>query len=351
MKNFGRALRELSHYWTTLIVALLCSLSVAALWGSNIAVLYPVIETTLHGKSVQAWNRSRIADAEQEIARLEDQLTRLGALDNREQQPNTIHSNAALLRTRLQTQRAIAASSLRVQPYMDRWLPHDPYRTVVAILCFVVVCTLLKHAFQLTGTMLINNIAQHMASHMRRRIFEKAISLDRTTFGGHGTSGFTAHLTHTTDMFAVGIASMYNGLVSEPLRVMACLAGAWFISWRLTLVSLIFAPLAAGMLLLINRRLRGLSRRILDRSIGFHHVLHEVFRALTTVQAFTMEGHERERFRKSTRDMRRAALSAHFLNSLAAPLTEILGILMLCTGLAASAYLVINQQTSFLEFG
>jgi ATP-binding cassette, subfamily B, bacterial MsbA len=108
---------------------------------------------------------------------------------------------------------------------------------------------------------------------------------------------------------------------------------------------LIFAPLAAFLILFLNRRIRQLSLRILDRSMGFHHVMLEVFNSLLTVQANTMEEFERKRFRDSTANIRRIALKAAFYHSLSSPVTELLGMGILCTGVIVSGYLVINQET------
>ena len=146
-------------------------------------------------------------------------------------------------------------------------------------------------------------------------------------------------------MLAAGITNFYGGAVTEPLRILSCLFGAWFISWRLTLASLIFAPLAAFLILYLNRRIRGLSLEVLDRSMGFHHIMLEVFNSLLTVQANTMEDFERDRFRESTAQIRRIAMKATFYNSLSSPVTELLGMGMLCTGVIVSGYLVINQET------
>ena len=79
--------------------------------------------------------------------------------------------------------------------------------------------------------------------------------------------------------------------------------------------------------------------------MGFHHVMLEVFNSLLTVQANTMEDFERQRFRESTAHIRRTALQATFYNSLTSPVTELLGMGMLCTGVIVSGYLVINQET------
>jgi hypothetical protein len=68
MRNFARALKEAWRYWPALTVALVCSLGVAALWGANLAALFPIIETTLQRKSLQTWNRERLDTAQEVLA-------------------------------------------------------------------------------------------------------------------------------------------------------------------------------------------------------------------------------------------------------------------------------------------
>jgi ATP-binding cassette subfamily B protein/subfamily B ATP-binding cassette protein MsbA len=67
MNYFLRALREAAKSWPLLAAALLCSAGVAALWGANIAALFPIIEVTLKGDSLQSWNERRIEEAEGRI--------------------------------------------------------------------------------------------------------------------------------------------------------------------------------------------------------------------------------------------------------------------------------------------
>jgi ATP-binding cassette subfamily B protein/subfamily B ATP-binding cassette protein MsbA len=58
-----------------------------------------------------------------------------------------------------------------------------------------------------------------------------------------------------------------------------------------------------------------------------------------------MEDFERRRFSAATANLRRIAVKAAFYNALTNPITELLGMGMLCTGIIVSGYLVINQQT------
>ena len=77
MKDFARALQQAWRHWPVLSVALLCSFAVAALWGANIAALFPIIETTLHGQSLQEWNQKRLKTANDSLTKHEEELKQL----------------------------------------------------------------------------------------------------------------------------------------------------------------------------------------------------------------------------------------------------------------------------------
>lgn len=351
MKSFARALKEAWRYWPALALALCSSLGVAALWGANIAALFPIIETTLHGQSLQTWNQNRLEKAQTDLSAHEAEIAELERrvpLAANAAAKNELTLQLSALQTRVQVDRAHVYSAQRLQPIFARFLPATPFSTVVFIVTLVAIATALKQLLMLANTMLVSYVSQSIAREIRSKLFDQALRLDRPGFNRFGISGFAAYITHTTDMLSTGITSFYGGAITEPLRIFACLLGAWYISWRLTLASLIFAPLAAFLILYLNRKIRSLSLRALDRSMGFHHVMLEVFNSLVTVQANTMEDFERRRFRDSTGHIRHTALRATFFNSLTSPVTELLGMGMLCTGVVVSGYLVINQETRIL---
>lgn len=351
MKSFLRALKEAWRHWPTLTIALFCSLGVAALWGANIAALFPIIETTLHGQSLQTWNVKRLKAAEESLAKNEaetDALTERIAKMKDGADRRELELKLNIVQASVKVDRANIYSAQRLQPLFERFLPTKPFTTVTFIVALVAIATAIKQLLMLVNTLLVTYVSQSIARDIRGRIFDKALSLDRPGFDKQGISGFAAHITHTTDMLAQGITSFYGGFVTEPLRIITCLLGAWWISWRLTMASLIFAPLAAFCILYLNRKIRSVALRILDRSMGFHHVMLEVFNSLLTVQANTMEDFERKRFRDSTASIRSIAMKFTLYNSLASPVTELLGMGMLCTGVVVSGYLVINQETRIL---
>ena len=153
------------------------------------------------------------------------------------------------------------------------------------VVAFVVASTFLKHAFLLVSTLLVAWVATNITRDIRLKVFDKALAVDRAQFMRHGSAGFMAQVTGTSEMLASGITSVFGGAVTEPLKIFACLAGAFCISWQLTLACLTLAPAVGFMMVWLNRRIRAISRNILTKSLGFHHVLLEAFNNVQ--QAFT----------------------------------------------------------------
>jgi subfamily B ATP-binding cassette protein MsbA len=349
MHYFLRALREAAKSWPLLAAAMLCSAGVAVLWGANIAALFPIIEVTLRGDSLQSWNQSRLEAAEGrlEASAAEQQrlMEALAAGDVAPEDAARDRQRIATLVVESRADEAVVGAARRLGPWIDRFLPVDPFHTVLLVVVFVVVSTFLKHLFLMSSTLLVGWVAMNIVRDLRIRVFDKALELDRAQFMRNGSAGFMAQVTGTSEMLASGITAVYGGAVTEPLKIIACLGCALFVSWRLTLACLLLAPLVGFLMVWLNRRVRGISKSILARARAFHHVLLEALNNVLTVQAYTMEDFERQRFRDCTREMLRNGMRHTFYFALANPITEILGIGMVATSIAIGAWLVINQET------
>jgi len=255
MHYFLRALREAAKSWPLLAAAMLCSAGVAALWGANIAALFPIIEVTLRGESLQAWNSDRIEESETRITEGQAECRKLEA----ELAAGTrTGKDLAWARHRVDTlklniagDQAVVYSATKLAPWLDRFLPVDPFETVLMVVMFVVASTFIKHILLLVSTMLVSWVALSISRNIRIKIFDKALALDRAQFMRRGSAGFMAQVTATAEMLAGGITAVYGGMVTEPMKIIACLGCALMVSWRLTLACLLLAaawvPAAASL--------------------------------------------------------------------------------------------------------
>ncbi len=77
MKKFGLAIRDSLHHWPMLLLATLCSLGVATLWSANIGAMYPVIEMTLQGNSMQKQLTKTVTETEAHVVELTEAIARV----------------------------------------------------------------------------------------------------------------------------------------------------------------------------------------------------------------------------------------------------------------------------------
>src|SRR6186713_118733 len=130
MKDFARALQQAWRHWPLLTLALLCSLAVAALWGANIAALFPIIETTLHGQSLQEWNQKRMDAAQANVAKHESELKDLEQKLAASKDPaaqRELAFNVQMAKHQIKVDKASVYSTQRLQPYFERYMPSKPF--------------------------------------------------------------------------------------------------------------------------------------------------------------------------------------------------------------------------------
>jgi ATP-binding cassette, subfamily B, bacterial MsbA len=351
MKNFRRAILESLHHWPAIVLATLCSVAVAFLWSANIGALFPVIQLTLSSDSLQSSLTKRVAATaseltgiEREIQSLEQQLLDTTSEANSEARL-TAEKKVESAKLQLSRQRTALAWDERMLGWANAYLPQDPFQTICWIMGLLIISTMVKHLLMLANELLIGNVSTKIVRSLRMQIFEKSLSLDRPTYQAYGTSGLLASITYSAEALSLGLINFFGAAVREPLRIVACLIGASIICWRLLLLSLILAPLLIFVVMYFNRRIRAISSLILGRNAGFHEVILEALSNIMTVQAYSMERQEGERFQACTKDMRKVSMNMIFYTGLSKPFTELIGVGMIALTVCAGSYLIVNHQT------
>lgn len=351
MNNFRRALKKAIPFWPTLALAAFCSFAVAALWGANIGAFYPILEVTISNKSMHEWIDEEIVESEiavqESIGAMVAEQTRLVSNPNN---ANDFKAKAKLseAHTELMTAQAALLGYRKSEPWIKWGVPSSPFNTIAMIVVILMASTMIKHVFLISNEVLVGRVALDISRNIRMQVFEKALGMDRASYGNYGTSGFTARITHTTEMLSRGLMNTLGAALREPLKVVACLIGAGIICWRLLLLSVVVAPVVGALLYVVTRRLRDVSKNQLAKAEGYHAVMLESLGNINTVQAYRMEELEEGRFADATLAMRNFGLKFIFYTSLSKPIIEFLGLGMLGTTIIGGSYLVLNNETTLL---
>ncbi|MEO8494837.1 MAG: ABC transporter ATP-binding protein, partial [Planctomycetota bacterium] len=350
MKSFARAIGLAVHYRPTLLGVIFTSLAVGVLWGANIGVVYPFVEVVFEGQSLQQWIDREIEDHEKRAHELTWEISAL-----RETLPHLTGDDYRLASARIdytETDHIAEAAALRrfrwCRPFVHQYLPATPFNTLLLIVGVLLVGTALKDAFLVANLVLVERLVQLAAYDLRKLFFRQTLRLDLASFGESRNSELLSHFTYDLNGVVAGLDTLFGKAMREPLKMVVCLIGASFISWRLLLFSLIVAPPAIFLMQRLAKSIKRANRRAMEEMSLLYHTLTETFTGIQTVKAFTMEGFERNRFHLSAKEFYHKSLKIVFYNSLTKPVTELLGIGVISLALVAGAYLVLHQETHLL---
>lgn len=350
MSNFGRVLRQALQHRLTVAGTLVCALVVAVLWGGNITAIYPIADVVFQGRSLSQWVDTEIARTGGEIRTLERKARQARAHLQKAGDGDRASLSVQLAgaEDRLAAERRALRFYTWIKPPIDRYLPRDPFQTLVVIVGLLVLGTVVKDVFLTVGCVMVDRLAHLSTFDLRNEFYRRTLRLDLAAFGDSGTSDLLSRFTYDMDAVSGGIQTVYGRAVREPLKMLACLAAAGWICWRLLLLSLIIAPLAGYLIAVLAKTLKRANRKAMEEMSALYNVLVETFSAIKVVKAFTMERHERRRFHAISKKCYRKAMRIALFDGLVSPVTEFMGICTISLAILAGAYLVLKGQTHLM---
>jgi subfamily B ATP-binding cassette protein MsbA len=322
------------------------SVLIALVWGGNIGALYPVLEVTLKGQSLHRWIDDEIATAESRARVLQDQVT-----DARLAGGDDIDANTPALgrlEAELVTEQRALALRQRIHPYIYRFMPDDAFQTLIVIVAGLLFATMVKGVLLYVNTLLTARLIELVALSLRRQLFDYSLRMDMEHFGDKRTSGLLSHFNIDIGQLCGAISTMVGKLLREPLKMIVCLVGAALISWQLLVCSLVLTPLVALVIHKLGRSIKRATHQANEEITRLMGLLTETWNGIRTVQGYTMEQSESQRFSTASKACMRKSLRIAALSAVTRPITETVGIAIVCIAIIAGGYLALRSETHIL---
>ena len=353
MKYFLRAIWISLRYKWSIIGAILCSIAIALLWSASITTIYPFAEIVfkkqgtvldLVDEKIEA-KQIELDRIKQEVAQLNTELATAS-----QDEASSIRSEIQLKQSQAKIEESQQEWFLGIRPSVEKYAPSDPFYTLVIVICWLLFATALKGLFLIISTVLVARIANRTIYDMRRIYFRKAMEIDQMRVDRVGTSRLMTHLSHNMLMVSGGVSVFYGKAIREPLKMIACLAVAAWISFPLLLISLFFVPMGALVIHQLAKQMKRATQKEIGGMSAIFQSLIESFSGIKTIRIFNRERTERRRFKKNAKTLYRMVMRMSFFDSLIRPFTEVLGIASISIALLAGAYLVLSGETHLLGF-
>ncbi len=358
MKNFLRTLRHCLPYRYRLGISLVFAACAAALWGLSFTSIQPVLRILGTQQNLQTWVDGQISETQSHIDNHQEKIDKLHEEEKlvqdmkpgkqRDQRERDVTRDLARHESRLESARTDLYRLQVAHKYIYQYFPTGTFESLLWIIFLVVVSVALKGVFEFGQETLVGSVVNLSLFDLRNRFYRNVVHLDIGQFNDQGTSELMARFTNDMELVGAGQKVIFGRIIGEPLRILACVVLACYISWQLTLLFLVLVPVALLVVTKVSHTMKRATRRLLERMSSIYKILKETFQGIRVVKAFTMEPYERRRFHVVTRDYYRKSMMVVRMDALTSPLIEVLGIVAVAGALLAGAYLVLTHETHIL---
>ncbi len=225
---------------------------------------------------------------------------------------------------------------------------HGPVATLFALAGILIFMTLLKTSCYFGSTAVMVPLRTGIVKDMRMEIYNKILSLPLGFFSQERKGDIIARMSGDVQEVESSITGSLDMLIKNPILIVFYIGTLVFISWKLTLFVLVFAPLMMWLMGVIGRNLKKKSTEAQALWSDTMSQVEETLGGLRVIKAFLAEKMMGSRFDKVTGAMRRKNARVSTRQALAHPVSEFLGTMMISIVLCFGGYLIIKDD-SFID--
>ncbi|MFI4892348.1 MAG: ABC transporter ATP-binding protein [Phycisphaerales bacterium JB058] len=230
-------------------------------------------------------------------------------------------------------------------------LPTDPFKGVLYIMIALGVLTVIASAATFGHQYLALTAVYRASQRIRDRAFGHVLHLPLRAVVMGDSSDISRRVVDETERLAEGFTALVSKAASQIGKGLAALLVAIWLEWRITIVSLIIAPILWLVIRTLSRKVRKARKRAFRGQAQLLARAGNALRGMRVVKVQTAEGFERALFAQTNEGVIQQMFRARTARALSSPVSELvaLGVIGVLAAVAAKA-IIENQldPTNFL---
>ena len=219
-----------------------------------------------------------------------------------------------------------------------------PTTTLLFIGLFLTVMTFLKTGAYFLSSATIIPIRTGVVRDIRNQLYQKITSLPLGFFSEERKGDIIARMSGDVQEIETSIMSSLDMLFKNPILIIAYFATLLIISWQLTLFTIIFVPLFGWFMGFVGRKLKQKSIKAQSLWSDTMSQVEETLGGLRIIKAFNAEEKMNRRFDHINSSYRSDIMRVNIRQSMAHPMSEFLGTVMIVIVLWFGGTLVLNDM-------
>ena len=193
-------------------------------------------------------------------------------------------------------------------------------------------------------------VGRKIVKTLRTQIFDSYLRLPVSFFDRQASGVLLSRLTYNTEQVANATTDSITVFIRDTLSIIGLISYLMYLNPKLTLISLVVAPVIAFLIRRINHLFRRYSRRIQNSMGDVTRVAKEAIEAPRVVRVFNAQDYQAATFEQVNEHNRRSHMKLMLTKSLSNPIVQTLTALGLATVLYMATVDAVNDRMSVGEF-
>lgn len=221
-----------------------------------------------------------------------------------------------------------------------------PTKALFFICILLLVCVVLANLFRYLERVMATKIRVDIAKNLRTDIFNNITRFHIGFFNTERRGDLMSRFTSDVSQVESGITDSLKSVVKEPITILVYFGILFTLSFKLTLFTVLFLPLAGGVVSEILKRLKREARWGQESMGRIVNILDETFGGMRVIKAFNARPFILQKMEDESQYFRRVSKSMAYKNELASPVSEILGVVIITGILYYGGQLVLGKNAT-----
>ncbi len=213
------------------------------------------------------------------------------------------------------------------QYYLTKVLEASGVLRGLMFVCIVLIITsFLSNLTRFLSQKILVNMKTYVMKNIRTDLFNKITRLNVDYFQEQRKGDILSSVSNDVNEVQNSVASSFHILFREPLLIIGFLIGLFYMSPKLTVLTLVTLPISAFVIGAVSRKLkRGATRTqaLMGRIISH---FEEAISGIRIIKAFNAQKYVRDNFDRTNEEHKAVSRAMYSRQELASPLSEFLGI-------------------------
>jgi len=222
---------------------------------------------------------------------------------------------------------------------------YGPATTLLLLGVVLSFLTLLKTAAYFGGSAMLAPLRTGIVRDIRNDIYHKIVYLPLSFFSEERKGDIMTRITADVNEVDSSITSSLDMLIKNPIFIFVYVGTMIYVSWELTLFTLLVVPLLAFGIGRIGKKLKSKSLTMQSKLSDSVSQIEETLSGLRIIKAFIAEKKMTDRFERVTNEYRDISSRVAIRQSAAHPVSEFLGTVMIVLVLWFGGWLIFNGSS------